>query len=186
MKKTIIVAALESEYFVEDGLMQNLYYTGIGKINSSRMVTQLILQQKPQLIINLGTAGCLQEELLGGVFAIRDVVERDMMAEPLSPRGEVPFSEQPTIYTSSFGHLRCGTGDSFVTVQDEWLFENNINLVDMELFAIAKICHHYGVEWRSIKFASDMANEEAGKHWNESVRMTKTKIGEALQSALDF
>jgi len=184
MKRIVVVAALESEYFTIQGPIKKIYYTGIGKINSARVTTELLLETKPELILNVGTAGCLRKELLGQVFGIGEVIERDMIAEPLAPRGTVPLSNQLPVLKSSFGSARCATGDSFVTSRDQWLLDNQVDLVDMELFAIAKIAAHYGVEWKSIKFASDLADENAAEHWNDSLEKANLKISEMIELAL--
>jgi len=184
MKKIVVVAALESEYFTIQGPIKKIYYTGIGKINSARVTTELILETKPELILNVGTAGCLRKELLGQVFGINEVIERDMIAEPLAPRGTVPLSDQLPVLKSSFGATRCATGDSFVTSRDQWLLDNQVDLVDMELFAIAKVAAHYGIDWKSIKFASDLADENAAEHWNDSLEKANLKISEMIELAL--
>lgn len=186
MRKTIVIAALESEFFTP--FIQNLriYYSGVGKINASRLVTQLIVEERPDLVLNVGTAGCLQRNSLGEVFGINSVVERDMIAEPLAPRGSVPFSNQPSVLRSTFGTAKCATGDSFVTSEDYWLIKNGIDLVDMELFAVAKVADHYGVQWRAIKFASDLADENAAESWNNSLANSNRKIGEMMDQALHF
>ena len=183
MKHIIVVAALESEYFGIQGPIKKIYYTGIGKINSARLTTELILATKPDLILNVGTAGCLRKNLLGGVLGIKEVIERDMIAEPLAPRGSVPLSDQLPLLESSFGTARCATGDSFVTTKDQWLLDNHVDLVDMELFAIAKVAAHYEVEWKSIKFASDLADENAAEHWNNSLEKANQKISEMIELA---
>lgn len=183
MTKITVIAALESEFFTLKGPIEKIYYSGIGKVNSARITTQLILEEKPDLILNVGTAGCLQKEFLGGVFGINEVIERDMIVEPLAPRGVVPFSDQPAIYRSNFGSNRCATGDSFVTTKDQWLLDNHVDLVDMELFAIAKVATHYGIEWKSIKFASDLADGNAAKHWSDSLGKTDLRISEMIELA---
>ena len=180
----VVVAALESEYFTIQGPIKKIYYTGIGKVNSARFTTELILKTKPDLILNVGTAGCLRKKMLGEVFGIKEVIERDMVAEPLAPRGTVPLSDQLPMLNSNFGTARCATGDSFVTSRDQWLFDNEVDLVDMELFAIAKVAAYYGVEWKSIKFASDLADENAAEHWNDSLEIANLKISEMIQIAL--
>jgi len=119
--------------------------------------------------LNVGTGGCLRKELLGQFFRINEVIERNMIAGPLSPRGTVPLSNQLPVLESSFGTARCATGDSFVISRDQWLLENQVDLVDIELFAITKVAAHYSVEWKSIKFASDLADENAAEHWNDSL-----------------
>ena len=180
MKKTIVVAALESEFFTIKGPIEKISYTGIGKINAAPTITELILTEKPQLILNVGTAGCLHPELLGTVLGVNEVIERDMNAEPLAPRGIVPFSFQPSIYRSNYGSAKCASGDSFVTSKDPWLTTNQVDLVDMELFAIAKVANFYGIEWKAIKFASDLADENAALKWNHSLRESDRKIAEMI------
>jgi len=184
MTKTVVIAALESEFFTIKGPIEKIYYSGIGKINSARTTTELILEKKPDLILNVGTAGCLEYKFFGRVFGIESVIERDMIAEPLAPRGTVPLSEQPPMYKSRFGTARCATGDSFVTSKDLWLTDNQVDLVDMELFAIAKIASHYGVEWRSVKYASDLADATAAADWNDSLKNADLKISEMIELAL--
>lgn len=183
MTKITVIAALESEFFTLKGPIKKIYYSGIGKVNSARTTTQLILEEKPDLILNVGTAGCLQKKHLGGVFGVCEVIERDMIVEPLAPRGIVPFSNQPSVYRSHFGTTRCATGDSFVTTKDQWLLDNKVDLVDMELFAIAKVATHYGVEWKSIKFASDLADGNAAEQWNDSLGKADLRISEMIELA---
>jgi adenosylhomocysteine nucleosidase len=182
----LILAALETEFFNSKQLRHKIHYTGIGKVNSSRVTTHLILTERPSLIVNVGTAGTLKKEMFGQVFGIQEVLERDMMAEPLAPRGTVPLSTQAPLLSSDFGTARCATGDSFVTAEDPWLIENSVDLVDMELFAIAKVATYYGVTWRAIKFASDLADGSAAEQWNDSLEVANEKINEVLDAALDF
>lgn len=185
MQKIIVLAALETEFSFSGKLLQKVFYSGIGKINASRATTDLILTEKPDLILNVGTAGTLKREMLGCVFGIRDVIERDMLAEPLAPRGIVPLSAQEPLMKSDFGTVRCASGDSFVTTKDAWLEENAVDMVDMELFAIAKVAEHYGVKWRAIKFASDLADGDSVEHWTSSLAVANDKINEMIDFALN-
>ena len=184
MKKIAFIAALESEFFTIDGPIRKIHYTGMGKINASRATTQIILEDKPDLILNIGTAGCLRKELLGKAFGINRVIERDMNTEPLAPRGVVPLDTQPSVYESNFGSTCCATGDSFVTTRDYWLDEKQVDLVDMELFAIAKVATHFGVEWKSIKYASDLADENAANDWEAALEISNHRINELLERAI--
>ena len=40
MTKIIIVAALESEFFTDENFGQEIVYSGVGKINAARTVTE--------------------------------------------------------------------------------------------------------------------------------------------------
>ena len=151
-----------------------IYYSGIGKINAAITTMQAITRSKPKLIVNFGTAGAVHPET-SGLLAIQRVVQRDMIAETLAPRGQVPFCKRPHEYLSKSGEFSCGTGDSFVTSHDPWLVEQNITVVDMELFAIAAVAHEHNTDWVSYKFVTDHANESSGQDWS-----TKVNHGEEL------
>jgi adenosylhomocysteine nucleosidase len=92
-----------------------------------------------------------------------------MMAEPLAPRGRTPYSSDHDRLASGQEGVICGTGDSFVTTTDPWLVENNVDIVDMELFAIACVCQRHSIPWRAFKFITDDANDFAAEHWTANV-----------------
>jgi adenosylhomocysteine nucleosidase len=182
MKNSIVViVALEDE--LESKYLSShipVIYSGIGKVNASIATFKAILEFSPRLIINYGTVGKITKDLTG-LITIGSVLQRDMIAEPLSPRGTVPFSKKPNIHSSVLeGHL-CGTGDSFVTKQDDWLIENQVDVVDMELFAIASVAHEHQVDWLSYKFISDEANEASGKEWSKQVNQGQQLFLEKLK-----
>jgi hypothetical protein len=79
----------------------------------------------------------------------------------------------------------CATGDSFVTSRDPWLVEQGVDLVDMELFAIAAACERAGVSWRSFKYITDDANEDSGDHWEANVHQVNTLLHQPRVSAGD-
>jgi adenosylhomocysteine nucleosidase len=80
----------------------------------------------------------------------------------------------------NYGTAVCGTGDSFVTATDPWLIENKVDLVDMELFAIAHVCKCYDVPWRAFKFITDDANDFAHEHWTANVANGEDLFWDAL------
>ncbi|EJL83476.1 nucleoside phosphorylase [Herbaspirillum sp. CF444] len=168
-QKILILTALASELNAADapdGV--EVIYTGVGKINAAATATAAILQRQPQLIVNFGTAGKINPAV-DGLLDIASVIQRDMLAIPLAARGVTPLSDEPNSYASGHGNAICGTGDSFVTASDPWLVEQGVDVVDMELFAIAHTCHRYGVPWRAFKFITDSADEDAADHWNDNV-----------------
>jgi adenosylhomocysteine nucleosidase len=143
-------------------------YTGVGKINAASAATLALLALRPQLVVNYGTAGAIATRHRG-LVEVRDVVQRDMSAEPLAPRGRTPFSPELDRLSSRHGEVVCGTGDSFVTATDPWLAANGVDIVDMELFAIAHACERHGVPWRAFKFVTDDADDNAAAHWQDNV-----------------
>jgi adenosylhomocysteine nucleosidase len=143
-------------------------YTGVGKVNAASATTLALLALQPRLVINYGTAGAIVPAHRG-LVEVRDVVQRDMSAEPLAPRGRTPFAPELDRLSSRYGDVVCGTGDSFVTATDPWLAANGVDIVDMELFAIAHVCERHAVPWRAFKFISDTADDNAADHWSENV-----------------
>jgi adenosylhomocysteine nucleosidase len=138
-------------------------YSGAGKVNASSAATLALLVLRPSLLINYGTAGRINEAL-SGLVEVAHVVQRDMMAMPLVPRGRTPYSSNLDKLSSGFGNVTCGTGDNFVASGDPWLGENNVDIVDMELFAIAHVCQRHTIPWRAFKFVAGDAD-----HWIDDV-----------------
>jgi adenosylhomocysteine nucleosidase len=164
----LIITALESELKRESlpsGV--EIVYSGLGKINAALTSLKAIEQYSPRRILNFGTAGKIKPEL-HGLLEIGKVIQRDMDAEPLAPRGSTPFCSRPQEYLST-GQFLCGTGDSFVTSSDPWLHSQGVDVVDMELFAIAAIAHEYQIPWQSFKYITDDANENSGEDWHAKV-----------------
>jgi adenosylhomocysteine nucleosidase len=138
-------------------------YSGAGKVNASSAATLALLVLRPSLLINYGTAGRINETL-SGLVEVAHVVQRDMMAMPLVPRGRTPYSSNLDKLSSGFAGVTCGTGDNFVTSGDPWLAENHVDVVDMELFAIAHVCQRHTIPWRAFKFVAGDAD-----HWIDDV-----------------
>ena len=164
----LIITALESELKREalpSGV--EIVYSGIGKINAAMTSIKAIHQYSPKRIFNFGTVGKINPQL-HGLLEIGKVIQRDMQAEPLAPRGSTPFCVRPQEYLST-GKFVCGSGDSFVTAHDTWLHSLGVDVVDMELFAIAAVAHDHQIPWQSFKYITDDANESSGEDWQDKV-----------------
>ena len=165
----LIIAALESELkheFLPHGV--KIVYSGIGKINAALTTLKAAQEFQPKRILNFGTAGKVNPSVQG-LLEIARVIQRDMQTEPLAPRGKTPFCTRPFEYFSLGGNYVCGTGDSFVTAHDPWLHTQRVDVVDMELFAIAAVAYQLNIPWQAYKYITDDANKDAGKDWGEKV-----------------
>ena len=81
---------------------------------------------------------------------------------------------------SFFDHLPkgiCGTGDSFET----GISKVTCNLVDMEGYALAKVCKKLGVRLISVKYITDGANETAHLDWEENLLLGAKKLLDLYQ-----
>jgi adenosylhomocysteine nucleosidase len=179
----LIITALESELkraALPDGV--EIIYSGLGKINAALTCIKAMEQFSPCKIINFGTAGKINPQL-EGLLEIGKVIQRDMMAEPLAPRGKTPFCDRPQEYLSS-GKYVCGSGDSFVTAPDPWLFSQGVDVVDMELFSIAYVAYHHQIPWHSYKYITDDANASSGNEWHQKVNHGQDLFVEKLKQLL--
>ena len=183
-ERIVVLCALADELKeakAPDGV--ELMFGGVGKVNTASVTTELILAQRPKLIVNYGTAGKITPSLRG-LVEVAHVIQRDMIAEPLAPRGKTPLSPGPHTLSSGFGTVVCGTGDSFVTSTDPWLVENKVDIVDMELFAMAAVCARFDVPWRAFKFITDDANDFAAEHWTDNVSNGEALFWSALRNVI--
>ena len=152
---TWFVVALEEEFSSDK---HNVLYTGMGKINAAMSVQWLIDNFDVKKIINVGSAGGNPNKVNADcVYAIGTIVDRDWC---------FPDADCPTFLTNNDAgpeSKTCFTGDSFVT---DW--NNDYEIVDMEAFAIAKVCNapENNVVFSCYKYISDNGN---GDDWRESL-----------------
>tara|TARA_B100001057_G_scaffold13184_1_gene12382 strand:- start:1054 stop:1578 length:525 start_codon:yes stop_codon:yes gene_type:complete len=158
----LFVAALKEETIGLDFF----YHIGVGKINATYNLVKLIHRYKPSIVINYGTAGAIKKELLGIVectkFYQRDMDVRGLLDLKL---GETPYDNINEIINSNDGYS-CGTGDSFVDNK----IDIEVDLVDMESYALAKVCKLEGIEFRCFKYISDNADNNAQSDWIENCK----------------
>ena len=173
--KVLIVSALEVE---TQGQLDDyeVLYTGVGKVNATLTLTQKFGKFGSfipyDLIINYGTAGSRKIKKKTLVDCAK-FIQRDMDVTGLGfLRGETPFEKDvPAIIesTSEFNpigrHATCGTGDNFVEDKSQYYGE----VVDMEAYALAKVCYHYNVPFISFKYITDGADEQAHDDWEANL-----------------
>ena len=165
---TLILVAVEAELSPKDLPDLQIHYTGVGKINASIKTLEIIKDYSPTQIINYGTAGSLNKTLKG-LVEVNKFFQRDMDASPLGLKiGQTPFDDIEEIKFGNGGYS-CGTGDSFATQTPKL----KTDLVDMEAYAIAKICHLKNIKFRCFKYISDYADGGANDDWIKNVSMGK-------------
>ena len=190
-KKFLLVCALEVE---TQGQLDNydVLYTGVGKVNATLKLTQKFGKYGSyipyDLVINYGTAGSRKYKK-GELVDCTKFIQRDMDVTGLGfQRGETPFEKQPplVIETESLfnpigKNATCGSGDSFVEDRSQYYGE----VVDMEAYALSKVCYHYQIPFISFKYISDGADDNANDDWDENVskgiKVFKKEILEKLK-----
>lgn len=146
----------------------NVVYTGIGKVNATMAVTQyLTANPHVEAVYNYGTAGAGDDSVAGELLGVRSLVERDMDITPLGlPKFVTEADQDVYFYTSNRQtSIICGTGDSFARPKDPY------HIVDMEAYAIGRVCQHFGVpEFYCFKYISDTDNDaDPGRAWKANV-----------------
>jgi adenosylhomocysteine nucleosidase len=158
----LIIMALPEEA-PELAKRNDVFFTGIGKVNAASLTAELIERHKPTHIINFGTAGGIT--VGPGLYQVTRFVQRDMQCFKLDAKpGETPFETTPVVLDLRGEGLTCSTGDNFITDPN---LEIPADLVDMESYAIAKICWRRNIRFSCYKFVSDQANEHAYRDWYE-------------------
>jgi len=143
-----------------------VWYTGVGKVNATMFATMACIQRDFTAVINYGTAGVINKDLIGNLNKVAVVRQRDMDGRPQAELGTTPFEEtgiQGDIVTANSGVV-LSTGDNFVMETPEL----ESDLVDMEGYAIAKVCKHFSKSLLMLKYGSDMADSDAAKTWEEN------------------
>ena len=187
MNKVLIVCALE----VETQKQLNDYdvlYTGVGKVNATFELTRKFGKYGSHipydLVINYGTAGSRKIKK-GQLVDCTKFIQRDMDVTGLGfMRGETPFEQDPpfiiqqqNIEFNPIGRkATCGSGDNFVEDKTNYYGE----VVDMEAYALAKVCYLYDVPFISFKYITDGADEQAHEDWEanlaDGIEVFKEKV----------
>lgn len=181
LENVLFVFALEMEAG-EIFHHHNKLFTGIGKLNASYELTKAIHQKKPELIVNLGSAGSSQFSK-GDVVCCTQFVQRDMDVRGLGYElYETPFSGVPTVLQyglpmESLPAGICGTGDSFEMGHSETKYD----VVDMEAYALATIAMKEKIPFLCLKYISDGADDNAADDWTVLVHKAAVAFGEILQ-----
>jgi adenosylhomocysteine nucleosidase len=173
---TLIVMALqvESQGLFETGGVAVLY-TGLGKVNAALSLMRALrdyrhARQPPPLVLNFGTAG--SRHLPGGsLVGCHHFVQRDMDVSGIGfPLGVTPFEDLPARleFPAVFDELPqalCGSGDSFET----GLARLHCEVIDMEAYALAKVCLLEGAAFGCAKYVTDGADAAAAEDWQRNL-----------------
>ena len=172
-KKPLIVCALEIE---TQGQLEDydVLYTGVGKVNATYSLTTHFGKYGSHipydLVINYGTAGS-RKHSIGELVDCTKFIQRDMDVRGLGfMKSQTPFEPLvPIILDSSHVEFNpigmketCATGDSFVQEETDYI-------VDMEAYALAKVCWLRNVDFISFKYITDGANESSDLDWEKNL-----------------
>jgi adenosylhomocysteine nucleosidase len=171
----VFAMELESQSLFES---EEVIYTGIGKINATFTLTQKLTQlqsqgKMPQRVINFGSCGS-QFFNRHSLVEVAEFHQVDMDVSPLGvPKGVTPFDKWGGALTTdsfltSLPRARCETADLFQTQ----LSGTETTIVEMEAYALAKVCLKLNVPFTAIKHVTDGADGSAHEAWAENVKFS--------------
>jgi adenosylhomocysteine nucleosidase len=176
LPEILVVMALKAEsqdVFEQAGVP--VLYCGVGKVNAAIALTRALSKYAASgrtmpLVVNFGSAGSPIHPP-GTFLSCHEFVQRDMDVRGLGfPVGVTPFDDVPATisFRPRFTQLSpavCGSGDSFVTAASDAKF----TVVDMEAYALAKVCHLEHADFASVKYVTDGADHSAADDWQSNV-----------------
>jgi len=163
MGKVILVSASPFERYNEEEINGvPIYAIGVGKVNSAQRLTKIILEEEPDMIVNFGSCGNLKDYKIGDVLKVGKVIN-DFETYGLT-------NEEREIVIDEHSDIKLFTTDHFYQPFENYSswFNQNINkcdLVDMEGFALAKVCKDFDIPFHSFKWVSDDGNPD---HWMDN------------------
>lgn len=170
----VMALPLEAQGVFENAGIEVLY-TGVGKVNAAMTLARRLAAirqsgQRMPSVVNFGSAGSRRHPT-GSLVACTRFHQRDMDASGLGfEPGTTPYEELPAIigFPNPFPGLTeasCGTGDSFETAERAATWD----VVDMEAYALAKVCRVEGIAFACAKYVSDGADAAAAGDWQANL-----------------
>lgn len=175
MTRVLVVAATQREAaFVPEHLP--CVISDIGKVEAGVQTTAAIAEHRPEVVVNVGTAGSLRSGV-SGLFLPSRVINHDLDSVAIRALGHHPIDE---LTIPGGDGTVLATGDQFVAdvVLRDRLAEH-ADLVDMEGFAVVRAAQAMDVEVRLVKIVSDEADDSA-RDWLEVVARCARELGDWL------
>jgi adenosylhomocysteine nucleosidase len=183
LPRTLVVVALRAELAgVFEAAAVPVLYCGVGKVNAAMTLARELGRYAHSgaampLVVNFGSAGS-RRFAAGTLVECHEFLQRDMDVSGLGfARGVTPFDDDPArlSFDRVFGQLPsavCGSGDSFATAATDIecdIAGKSCQVVDMEAYALAKVCRREGASFACAKYVSDGADHAAAGDWQLNV-----------------
>lgn len=183
----LVVAALTEEvaHLPAD---VDVLVTGVGKARAAAGLARRLVDDRPDLVVNVGTAGAV-DGAVTGLVEISWVTQHDFPYDTLEALVGHPIDRGYILDARTAPRLTrhpptaataLATGDVFVASaeQAQRLATLGIHLVDMEAFSYASVCAEFGVAFRCVKVVSDGADEDAGTSWLDTIDACARSLGD--------
>ncbi len=174
----LLVSALAGELQGFDPLI-----TGVGKVNAAITLTRYLAENpKTPAVVNLGSAGGVGLGP-GTVVQVDTLWQWDMRCEGLDfKRGTTPFDQAPSHFHANHEltlegvtEADCYTNDQFLDDPD--LLPPGPCVVEMEAFALAKVCYRFDIPFAAFKYVTDAADGAASEDWHDNLPGCSEALG---------
>lgn len=230
MKKIGIVVAMEEECEAIESIMTNieiqeiynlrfivgkigkkecvLVQSGIGKVNAARTTQVMIDHFKVEYIMNIGSAGAINEQLdIGDILIGKHVVQHDFditafghskgyitgvgnnieCNKSLITKFEEVIESMPERnYKIKLGIV--ASGDIFCTdvvMKDKIRAKFDADVVDMECAAIAQVAYLNSLPFIVVRSISDTPNGKNASMFDENLKLASKRCANILKEFLD-
>ena len=186
-----------------------LVQSGIGKVNAARTTQVLIDNFEIESIINVGSAGAINDLLeIGDVVIAKHVVQHDFDITAFDhPKGYITdigdyiecdeklirqFKELIKSLSNSEYKTKIGiiaSGDIFCTeerMKEKINFKFQADVVDMECAAIAQVAILDKIPFISIRSVSDVPNGSNEKTFEENLKLASERCAEIIENFCNY
>ena len=186
-----------------------LVQSGVGKVNAARTTQVLIDNFEIESVINVGSAGAINDLLeIGDIVIAKHVVQHDFDITAFDhPKGYITdigdyiecdeelikqFNELIKNLANSEFKIKIGiiaSGDIFCTeerMKDKINFKFQADVVDMECAAIAQVAYLDNIPFISIRSVSDVPNGSNEKTFEENLNLASERCAEIIENFCNY
>ncbi len=190
-KRVQFVMAADQEYGPALKARFTPLITGVGPVEAAVQLTAVLATADPlpDLVVSLGSAGSRELEQTD-VYQATSVSYRDMDASPLGfEKGATPFLDLPVVVempvqVPGIPGATLSTGANIVS--GAAYDDIDAQMVDMESFAVLRVCHHFDVPLIGLRGISDGKDElRHVDDWTEYLHIIDEKLAAAVDRLED-
>lgn len=181
----VVMALREEAATLFERVSATTVFTGVGKVNATYALTRALANlesagRRPSLVVNFGTAGS-ERFASGALVECCRFMQVDMDARALGfELGRTPFDDAPVVieFPRVFSQLPeaiCSSADRFDVGRTG---EHPREIVEMEAFALAKVCKRESLPFACVKYVSDGADHAAAQDWHSSLPIAAQRFRE--------
>lgn len=194
-KNLLYVMAAQAEYGPHLQSRFQPLMTGVGPVEATIVLTRTLAGlaaegRLPDIVVSLGSAGSATLEQTE-IYQAASVSYRDMDASPLGfEKGRTPFLDMPAdialpIRLPGIPTARLSTGGNIVS--GAAYGEIDADMVDMETFALNRVCQTFGLPLIGLRGISDGKSElrHVGD-WTEYLHVIDEKLAAVVDKLESF